>query len=123
MRKSYSRNAFHGVLAGAALLATTSLASADETYQAFGHVTVSGSPLVSFDISWVDPTIPDYFLADRNNKSVDVIPIMPFPPVFQIIPTGVNAFAGTALCSFGGTANDCVGPNGVITFQNADHGL
>jgi hypothetical protein len=122
MRKSYSRNTFRGVLAGAALLAIPSLASSDETYQAFGHVTVPGNPLVSFDISWVDPTIPDYFLADRNNKSIDVIPIQPFPPVFQIIPTGVNAFAGTALCNPPRGSNDCVGPNGVITFKNADNG-
>jgi hypothetical protein len=122
MSKSYSRNSFHSVLAGAALLAIPSLAFADETYGAFGHVTIPGNALVSFDISWVENSNNFYYLADRNNKSIDAMPIMAFPPVFQIIPTGVNAFAGTATCPFPSGPNDCVGPNGVITFQNADHG-
>ena len=52
---------------------------------------------MSFDISWVDKGLTEYFLADRSNKSIDAIPIMAGPPVFQIIPTGVNAFDGTAL--------------------------
>jgi hypothetical protein len=108
---------------GGALLAIPSLASAqDETFTAFGHSVIPGNALVSFDISWVDTGLPDYFLADRNNKSIDIIPIMANPPVFQLIPTGANAFAGTATCSFAGSGpNDCVGPNGVLTFNNADH--
>ena len=35
----------------------------------------SGTALVSFDISWfdADPSLNNYYLADRSNKAVDVI--------------------------------------------------
>ena len=38
-------------------------------------VPIPGNALVSFDISWFDPSpnLNKYYLADRSNKSVDVI--------------------------------------------------
>src|SRR5262249_2833456 len=89
------RNAFGGVLgrqtrlltglAAAALIAVPSLAIAQETdggetFFSLGHVTIQGAPLVSFDISWVDPVLNIYLLADRSNASVDVVPIQVNPP-------------------------------------------
>jgi hypothetical protein len=107
----------------AALLAVPNLASADETYSLAGVLRVPGNPVVAFDISWIDPTLQnEYFLADRTNKQVDVVPIVASPPVFTIKPTGANAFAGAPAiipnCHPGAGANDCVGPNGIITFFN-----
>ena len=36
-------------------------------------MTITGEPLGSFDISWVDPDLHAYLLSDRSNKAVDVI--------------------------------------------------
>jgi hypothetical protein len=111
-----------GATAVAALLAVPNLASADETFALAGALPVpGGTPLVAFDISWVDTTIQLYFLADRTHKQIDVIPIDPTPTVFHITPTGNAAFAGSPAafpnCTPGG-GNDCVGPNGVLTLFN-----
>jgi hypothetical protein len=97
------------------------LASADETFGFAGAVGISGAALTSFDISWVDTSMQLYFLADRNNKSIDVVPIDATPTLFKIVPTGSRAFAGSPAafpnCTPAG-GNDCVGPNGVITYFN-----
>ena len=46
----------------------------------------------SFDISWVDPVLNKYFLADRSNKTVDILDLSTFPPTLtQVVNTG---FAG-----------------------------
>ncbi len=139
MRKLYSRTSFHSVLgaaaAAAALLAIQNGASAqvvpgtspEEAFVSYGFL---GNPgLVSFDISWVDPDNRLYFLADRSNQSVDIIPIGPNPvklPIFslnRLVPTGTdNGFAGTGAGCSSGTATDCAGPNGVMTFVNPKSG-
>ena len=99
---------------GAALLSVPTLAVADETFVLQSVVSVPGNPtgnkLLSFDISWVDPAIHTYFLADRSNKSVDVVDTRT-KNISQIIPTGADAFVG-----FTGN-NDTSGPNGVLTLQ------
>jgi hypothetical protein len=63
------------VLATAALLLVGNAASAaDETFVSRDNVTLpSGQHITSFDISFVDPVISLYLLADRTNKSIDVI--------------------------------------------------
>jgi hypothetical protein len=113
---------FLSVLAGAALLAIPSVAPADEAQTLFHTATVPGVPLVSFDISWVDQGMGLYFLADRSNKAIDIIPMTSFPPVFQLVPAGVNAFAGNVSCNPAilpnAGANDCKGPNGVLMLSN-----
>jgi hypothetical protein len=116
-----------GATAVAALLAVPNLASAqEETFGFAGALGVPGAALTSFDISWVDTSINLYFLADRNNKSIDVVPIDATPTVFQIIPRGSDAFAGTPGSAFpclpGAGPNDCAGPNGVITYFNTHTG-
>jgi len=133
---TYSRNAFRSVLrqsrlAGitavvGAFLAAPGFATADETLQPLGHSVIPGAPLVSFDISWVDQFFNTYWLADRNNKSVDVIPIGFFPTVSQLIPTGVHAFAGvpaTPNCVPNAGPNDCVGPNGILVLNNTTNAV
>ncbi len=108
---------------GAALLCMPALAVADEMFGTQSVVFVPGNPagnkLLSFDIGWVDPAVHMYFLADRSNKSVDVVDTRT-KNISQIIPTGADAFVG-----FTGN-NDTSGPNGVLTLQanrgDDDHG-
>jgi hypothetical protein len=104
-------------LAAAAVLVLPGLASSqeasskDETYGLKTNVAITG--LASFDISWVDASLSKYFLADRSNKSVDVLNTGSAPNLAtQIIPPGVFAFAG-----FTGN-NDTSGPNGLLTLKN-----
>ena len=123
-RKLCSRTRFLSVLgvaaAAAALLAIPNSASAaDETFVSYGFLPNPG--LVSFDISWVDVNDRLYFLADRSNLSVDIVPIGPNPlglspfSLNRLIPAAGHGFAGTGAASCG---TNCAGPNGVITFVN-----
>ena len=88
----------------------------DEVFVSAGHVVVPGNPLIAFDISWIDPNLVEYMLADRSNAAIDVIPLIFNPPVFQIKPTGVNAFAGASPAG-----NDSSGPNGILTFNDPNN--
>jgi len=70
--------------------------------------------MYSFDISFVDPATGTYYLADRSNKSVDVLKENT-GVVTQIFPNNGHApFAGFVPCSPALGANDCAGPNGVV---------
>ncbi len=84
----------------------------------------SAQPLLSWDISWVDsksqlsdgyPLVPIgndfYYLADRSNKAIDVVPIENNPPIF-FVTSPTAPFAGLS------GNNNTAGPNGVMTFQN-----
>ena len=100
MRQKKKRNMFlsgvgrqTGLLAGLALAGTVLLGVAnsqpavasDEEFILLGHIPIPN--LASFDISWVDSEIALYFLADRSNLSVDVIPSGPNPaglPIGQL---------------------------------------
>jgi hypothetical protein len=62
------------------------------------------SPLVVFDISWVDAATQTYFLADRSNATIDVIDARQSTFVRQI-HGGFKGFTGS---------NDTSGPNGVV---------
>lgn len=104
--------------------AVQSASAAEEGFVYYGRLANPG--LVSFDISWVDPNNRLYFLANRSMLSVDIVPIGPNPvglSIFglnRLIPPSPHGFAGASsntACS-SGTAADCAGPNGVITFTN-----
>ncbi len=99
----------------AALLVMPSMASADDTAPAVPSITIPAKPLVSFDISWVDPNLHLYFLADRTNQTVEVIRTDTASFFGFISPQGSHAFAGApANCPI-----DCAGPNGVLTLSNS----
>ena len=71
-----------------------------------------GQQLGSFDIGFVDPDHGVYLLADRTNKSIDVVNTSTNAVIHQFKP----GFVGTvpaASCPTGG-ANDCAGPDGVL---------
>jgi hypothetical protein len=88
--------------------------SADEVFNATTAITLpAGQKVRSFDISFVDPVIGLYLLADRTNKAVNVIDTGTNTVLFQL---GKGQFAGTQSCNAKGAGpNDCAGPNGVIT--------
>ena len=115
----------------------------DETFfQANAVALPAGSAaLVSFDISWVDPALRSYYLADRNNKSVDVVSTLTFTAsLFNKASAGGTGptFVGTrgtlqpggvdtgVLCGGNGpfvapcvSNNNVSGPDGVLTAENS----
>lgn len=97
---------FFGIVPMAAGLG---MASAAEVYQPVAAVTLpNGQTLGSFDISFVDPALREDFVADRTNKSVDVI------------DTSKDTFSRQLLAGFvGNTGNsDTSGPNGVLVVNH-----
>lgn len=99
-RRSLRRVAY---FVAAALCSLPSLASA-QVYSVTGTVNIPGASLHSFDISWIDPRLQAYFLADRSNKSIDVISTSSHAVTHQF--TGFVGFTGN---------NNTSGPNGVLT--------
>ena len=94
-----------------ALLLAGGAAWADETFRATAAITLpnatpSTGTVTSFDISFVDPVIGLYLLADRTNKTVDVIDTETNKVLVQL---GTGLFAGP------GTSTDVAGPDGVLT--------
>jgi hypothetical protein len=108
-------------LAIAALLGLPSWANAREPFFTLKTtVVVEGAALNSFDISWVDPELHAYFLADRSNNAVDVINTFSKAPS-QLAP---GAFAGVVSAEphYACPPNACNGPNGVLSFYNRASG-
>src|SRR5690348_1510296 len=93
------------------LLSVGATARADETVSFTGEtMTVTGgAPLARFDISFVDPRLGIYILADRSNSQVDVFSVVGRKFLFS-----VPGFAG-----FHGS-NDTAGPNGVLTVNHRE---
>src|SRR5262249_35824675 len=69
------------------------------------------TPFISFDISWFDPKLKKYFLADRSNNQIDVVD----PRDNSIKNIAHGLFAGAVPCTPPAGANDCAGPDGVLT--------
>jgi len=73
-------------------------------------IAVPGKPLTSFDISWVNPTRSEYYLADRSNAAIDVV------------STTTNGFIAQVGGFVGGVLNPATntfitaksGPDGVV---------
>jgi hypothetical protein len=73
-----------------------------------------GQKLGSFDISFVDPANGVYLLADRTNKSIDVVNTGTNAVTHQLTAPAPG-FAGPVLCPPpSNAANDCAGPDGVL---------
>jgi hypothetical protein len=96
---------------------------ADEVFAPTAQVTIPGAPMASWDISFVDFSLGQFFLGDRTHNQVDVADTGTNTFVTGI---GTGLFAGVvqaAVCKLrkGGApnvspgANDCNGPNGVLT--------
>jgi hypothetical protein len=93
-------------------------AAKDEVFGVTSVISVINPPgtavqsLGSFDIGFVDPASGLYLLADRTNKSIDVIETSDNTVKTQFKP-GFVGVVPAASCSTGG-ANDCAGPDGVL---------
>jgi hypothetical protein len=97
----------------AGLILTSGVAWADEVYTARTAITLPGTQkITSFDISFVDPVIGLYVLADRTNKVVDVIDTTTNTVLVQLAAT--PPFAGVQ------PSNDNAGPDGVITVNHRE---
>jgi len=90
--------------------------SSPPAYSLKTTVTITGAPLVSFDISWVDPEIHSYLLADRSNKAIDVIDTVSKSQ--SKLAAGQFAGVVTALGGVTCPPNSCNGPNGTLSFNN-----
>jgi hypothetical protein len=84
----------------------------DEVFNVTAVIEVPGShtsPFFSFDISWVDPVLNKYYLADRNHKAIDVIDTTNLAAGVAQFPQAFAGFTGN---------NDTSGPDGVLTANN-----
>ncbi len=100
------------------LLSADPAAAADEVFTATSAITLpNGQNVRSFDISFVDPVLGLYILADRTNKTVDVIDTDTNTVLTQL---AAGMFTGTAPCNPPAGANDCAGPNGVLTVNHRE---
>ena len=88
--------------------------SKDEVFTLKTAIQAPGAALVSFDISWVDPAVPTpnkgtYFLADRNNKAIDVV---------NTTNNSITQFPNPGFAGVNPAGNDFSGPDGVLTANN-----
>src|SRR5262249_22318198 len=85
--------------------------------EVFGVTSVINLPdsqkLGSFDIGFVNPEHGVYLLADRTNKSIDVVDTSTNTLTHQLTAPAPG-FAGAVLCPGTTTGNDCAGPDGVL---------
>jgi hypothetical protein len=92
--------------------AMVTLSAADEQYAPKAIVQLpDGQSLKSFDISTLDPRIHTYALADRTNKSIDIIDTQFNVVVKQLHSDFVGRVADPGKAS---------GPNGVIIVEHKD---
>ncbi len=74
-------------------------------------ITITGSPLRSFDISWTNPDRAEYYFADRSNAGIDVIDTQ----TLKFVRT-IGGFVGIKLNPMtGGVNNNISGPDGVTS--------
>jgi hypothetical protein len=91
----------------------------DEVFAVTTVITLpSPQKITAFDISFVDPVIGEYFLADRTNKAVDVVDTATNTLLTQLKAT--PPFVGVATTCATGNNNDCSGPDGVITVNHKE---
>ena len=103
--------------AGTAYAACTGLgAPANTETKCLTAVQLPGSPLLSYDISWVNPHRAEYYLADRSNAAIDIIDT--HNRTFKRF-LGKGLFVGVKLNNAGkpneAVNNDISGPDGVVT--------
>jgi hypothetical protein len=79
-------------------------------------VTITGVPLNSFDISFVNPELHAYTLSDRSNQAIDVIDTS--SKTQSKLAAGQFAGVVTTLSGVTCPPNSCDGPNGNLSFNN-----
>jgi hypothetical protein len=77
-------------------------------------VQIPGNPLLSYDISWVNPHRAEYYLGDRSNSGIDIIDTRTL--TFKRRLGGLGVFTGVVLNPITGAVNnDKSGPDGVAS--------
>src|SRR5258707_15279985 len=71
---------------------------------------VTGNPLTSFDISFVNPNRAEYYLADRSNAGITIIDTQ-----HNTFKRRLPGFVGVMLNANGTVNNNLSGPDGVVT--------
>jgi hypothetical protein len=90
-------------------MVSTSVAQ-EEVFSAVNAVALGPHSMSSFDISFVDKVTGKYYLGDRANKQIDVLPLGTTTPTNT--PIGTGDFTGAT------GNNDTSGPDGVMTANN-----
>jgi hypothetical protein len=75
-------------------------------------VAIPGNPLRSYDITWVNTTRSEFYLADRSNRGVDIISTNSLTFLRTIDGFTIN------LTTSGGINTSTSGPNGVVAHGN-----
>jgi len=78
-----------------------------------GVIPVPGNPVISADISWVDPGTERYYFADRSNFGVDIIDAED-----NVFVGRVTGMAGPLPVGGGTATTNGPGPNGVLVTPN-----
>jgi hypothetical protein len=73
-------------------------------------VQIPGKALRSFDISWVNPDVSEYYLADRSNAGIDIIDTKK-----NTFKQTIGGFVGIKLLPSGAVDNNHSGPDGVTS--------
>ena len=105
------------IVFGAVSLASTSAVAADCTFtpplttqtKCLAAVSIPGNPLLSFDISFVNPDRAEMYFSDRSNSSIDIIDTETLK--FKRFLSG---FVGVARTPAGVVDNNHSGPDGVV---------
>ncbi len=86
-------------------------APSDTQTKCITAISIPGNPVISFDISWVNPKRGEYYLADRSNAGVDIIDTR-----HLMFERTIGGFVGIVL-NGAKTAvdNNHSGPDGVTT--------
>jgi len=80
-------------------------------------VAIPGNPLRSFDISWVNPFLNQYYFADRSNAGIEVI-----NTASNMFTVRLGGFVGIKLNTNGTVNNNISGPDGVTSHGNWVYG-
>lgn len=99
-----------GMVPALAQTAASPAAAPTGGYERLTTIMLPGKPLLTYDLSFVDPALRLYYLADRTNAGIDVIDTASNRFVMRVVgDSRVGTFAGQQ------ASNDVSGPNGVTS--------
>ncbi len=102
-----------GTLVLACTFAVPLISGAQDGVRLIGVIPVPGQPIVSSDITWVDPRTDRAYLTDRSNAGVDII-----DAENNVFVGRVSGMVGVVGASDGTSQNNGSGPNGVLVTPN-----
>jgi DNA-binding beta-propeller fold protein YncE len=105
---------FERIIALSCAMAATFAVVADASeLKLIASIPVPGEPLTSFDISFIDQKTQRYYLADRSNKSIDIIDTKTNKWIGRI-----DGFVGAVMRPDGKVNSNKSGPDGVLAVGN-----